>query len=53
MIPDIYWLAIRKSLKLVFTNIYNQKTTTDLSVFFGKQNMKVIVHRFLEKDAQE
>ena len=53
MIPDIYWLTIRKSLKLVFTNIYNRKTTTDLSVFFEKRNIKVIVHRFLEKDAQE
>ena len=40
MIPDIYWLAIRKSLKLSFTNIYNQKTATDLSVFLQKAKHK-------------
>ena len=40
MIPDIYWLAIRKSLKLAFTNIYNQKTATDLSVFLQKAKHK-------------
>ena len=40
MIPDIYRLAIRKSLKLVFKNIYNQKTLKGLSVFFIKTKHK-------------
>ena len=40
MIPDIYRLAIRKSLKLVFKNIYNQKALKGLSVFFIKTKHK-------------
>ena len=48
MFPDIDWLVIRKSPKLAFTNIYNQKTATDLSIFFRKRNIKVIVHMAIE-----
>ena len=40
MIPDIYWLAICQSPKIVFTNIYDQKTPKDLSFFFRKAKHK-------------